>query len=104
MPAVLSPTNRLASFRPRGHLHIDRRISIELSAVVALVAISAWQPETHGRHIRRLVVVLLVVLFGLPRRVQPQVLTQNLVIRRGRASRIYAAGVMRAAPDPWRPR
>ena len=32
--------------------------SIELSAVVALVAISAWQPETHGRRIRRLVVVL----------------------------------------------
>jgi hypothetical protein len=32
--------------------------SIELSAVVALVAISAWQPETHGRQIRRLVVVL----------------------------------------------
>jgi hypothetical protein len=32
--------------------------SIELAAIVALVAISAWQPETHGRHIRRLVVVL----------------------------------------------
>jgi hypothetical protein len=32
--------------------------SIELSAVVALVAISAWQPETHGRQIRRLAVVL----------------------------------------------
>jgi hypothetical protein len=35
-------------------------LSIELSAVVALVAISAWQPETHGRHIRRLAVVLWV--------------------------------------------
>jgi hypothetical protein len=33
-------------------------LSIELSAVVALVAISAWQPETHGRHNRRLAVVL----------------------------------------------
>jgi hypothetical protein len=33
-------------------------LSSELSAVVALVAISVWQPETHGRHIRRLVVVL----------------------------------------------
>ena len=32
--------------------------SIELSAVVALVAISAWQSEAHGRHIRRLAVVL----------------------------------------------
>jgi hypothetical protein len=32
--------------------------SIELAAVVALVAISAWQQETHGRHIRRLAVVL----------------------------------------------
>jgi hypothetical protein len=32
--------------------------SIELAAVVALVAISVWQPETHGRHIRRLAVVL----------------------------------------------
>jgi hypothetical protein len=31
---------------------------IELAAVVALVAILVWQPETHGRHIRRLVVVL----------------------------------------------
>jgi hypothetical protein len=31
---------------------------IELAAVVALIAILAWQPETHGRHIRRLVVVL----------------------------------------------
>ena len=33
-------------------------LSIELFAVVALVAISAWQPEIHGRHIRRLAVVL----------------------------------------------
>ena len=33
-------------------------LSIELSAVVALIAISAWQPEIHGRHIRRLAVVL----------------------------------------------
>ena len=32
--------------------------SIELSAAVALVAILAWQPEVHGRHMRRLVVVL----------------------------------------------
>jgi hypothetical protein len=30
----------------------------ELAAVVALVAISVWQPEPHGRHIRRLAVVL----------------------------------------------
>ena len=27
-------------------------------AVVALVAISAWQPEVQGRHVRRLAVVL----------------------------------------------
>jgi hypothetical protein len=33
-------------------------LSIELCAVVALVAFSAWQPEPDGRHIRRLVVVL----------------------------------------------
>ena len=32
--------------------------SIEVAAAVALVAISAWQPETRGRHIRRLAVVL----------------------------------------------
>jgi hypothetical protein len=28
-------------------------LSSELSAVVALVAISVWQPETHGRHIHQ---------------------------------------------------
>jgi hypothetical protein len=33
-------------------------LGIELSAVVALVAISAWQPDTHGRQIGRLAVVL----------------------------------------------
>jgi hypothetical protein len=33
-------------------------LSIEVTAAVALVAISAWQPETRGRHIRRLAVVL----------------------------------------------
>jgi hypothetical protein len=33
-------------------------VSIELAAVVALVAISAWQPEVHGRRVLRLVVVL----------------------------------------------
>lgn len=32
--------------------------SIEVAAAVALLAISAWQPETRGRHIRRLAVVL----------------------------------------------
>ena len=32
--------------------------SIELAAVVALVAISAWQPETHDGHIHRLAVVV----------------------------------------------
>jgi len=32
--------------------------SIELSAATALIAILAWQPEVHGRHMRRLVVVL----------------------------------------------
>jgi hypothetical protein len=35
-------------------------LNSEVSAVVALVAISAWQPEAHGRDIRRLVVVLWV--------------------------------------------
>jgi hypothetical protein len=33
-------------------------VRIELAAVVALVAISAWQPEVHGRRVLRLVVVL----------------------------------------------
>jgi hypothetical protein len=33
-------------------------LSIELAAVAALIAISAWQPEIHGRGILRLVVVL----------------------------------------------
>ena len=32
--------------------------SIELAAVVALVAISAWQPEVRGRGVLRLAVVL----------------------------------------------
>jgi hypothetical protein len=32
--------------------------SMEVAAVVALVAIAAWQPETRGRHIWRLAVVL----------------------------------------------
>jgi peptidoglycan/LPS O-acetylase OafA/YrhL len=33
-------------------------LTIELAAVVALVAISAWQPDIHGRGVLRLVVVL----------------------------------------------
>jgi hypothetical protein len=33
-------------------------LTIELAVVVALVAISAWQPEVHGRGVLRLVVVL----------------------------------------------
>jgi cytochrome bd-type quinol oxidase subunit 2 len=33
-------------------------MTIELSAVVALVAILAWQPDTRGRHFLRLAVVL----------------------------------------------
>jgi peptidoglycan/LPS O-acetylase OafA/YrhL len=38
----------------------------ELVAVVALVAIAAWQPETRGRHFLRLVVVLWgTTAFGL---------------------------------------
>jgi hypothetical protein len=32
--------------------------SIDVLAVVALVAISAWQPDIHGRGVLRLVVVL----------------------------------------------
>jgi hypothetical protein len=32
--------------------------SIELSAAAGLVAILVWQPEVHGRHMRRLLVVL----------------------------------------------
>jgi hypothetical protein len=42
----------------------------------------------------------LVVLFGLPPPGSTQVLTQKPRHPAGRASRIYAAGAMRAAPDP----
>ena len=40
-------------------------VRIELAAVVALVAISAWQPEVHGRRVLRLVVLWGTTAFGV---------------------------------------